>query len=99
MLLIDWMDAMQVFSVARVGMMARRKVHPVRVAEKRWPTFLIGGECEFLELLCYWVMLDMPRMMVSAAGPSSTMNMLGKMKRTSGKMILTVVLAAFSSAS
>jgi len=63
----------------------------------------IGGARSFLrptlDSHLYWVMLDMPRMMVSAAGPSSTMNMLGKMKSTRGKMILTVVFAAISSAS
>lgn len=53
----------------------------------------------WLEGSCHWPMLAMPRMMLSTAGPSRTMNMLGKMNRTSGKMILTVVFAAFSSAS
>ena len=43
-------------------------------------------------------MAAMPRIMLSTAGPSITRNMLGKMNRTSGKMILTVVFAAFSSA-
>jgi len=47
----------------------------------------------------YWDMAAMPRMMARTAGPRRTMNMLGKMKRTRGKMILTVVLAAVSSAS
>jgi hypothetical protein len=33
----------------------------------------------------------MLRMMLRMAGASTTINMLGKMKSTSGKMILTVV--------
>src|SRR5664280_1568379 len=37
--------------------------------------------------------------MVIIAGPSRTMNMLGKMNKTSGKTSFTVVLAAISSAS
>ena len=39
-----------------------------------------------------------PRPMLNTAGASSTINMLGKINRTNGKIILTVVFAAISSA-
>ena len=53
------------------------------------------------EIGCYppVIMGNICRTMVMAAGPTRTTKMPGKMNSTSGKISLTAVLAAFSSAS